>query len=192
MEKTKYPVCEQMHENEKLAIEMFPSETWLNLEEIIFNHIELPNNAAGIKIAKGKLPQNMHEEKDLLKEIKSAIILKDKRLTVTLIPRIKRPDGKGFFPGPDAIVNGTLFEFKTVTGSMDKVGARFRDSREQGENVFIRIENPNLTKPRVVSYLARFIRNDRYKGGYKGKLILSFGEGVNQKTYFYRISDFKK
>jgi len=39
--------------------------------------------------------------------------------SVTLIPRIKRPDGKGFLPGPDAIVNGSFFEFKTVTGKIN-------------------------------------------------------------------------
>jgi len=80
--------------------------------------------------------------------------------SVTLIPRIKRPDGKGFLPGPDAIVNGLFFEFKTVTGRMDKIGARFRESRTQG--------------------------------GYKGNIILTFGDGLEEKTYFFRIKDFKK
>jgi len=51
--------------------------------------------------------------------------------SVTLIPRIKRPDGKGFLPGPDAIVNGSFFEFKTVTGKMNKIGRRFAESRIQ-------------------------------------------------------------
>ena len=176
----------------KTANEMFPNETWVNADSIKLHHVAIPKNIAGIKIAMGKLPINKQEELDLLKEIKSAIVLKGKGASVALIPGIRRPDGKGFFPGPDAVVNGTLYEFKTVTGRLDKVGARFRDSREQGNNVYIRIENPKLTKPRVVRYLAGFINNKKYEGGYNGNLILTFGTGRNEKTYFYRIRDFKK
>ena len=171
---------------------MFPNETWVDADSLKLRHVVIPENVAGIKIAKGKLPINKQEELDLLKEIKSAIVLKGTGASVTLIPRIRRPDGKGFLPGPDAIVSGALYEFKTVTGRLDKVGARFRDSREQGNNVYIRVENPKLTKPRVVRYLAGFINNKKYEGGYKGNLILTFGTGHNEKTYFYRISDFKK
>jgi hypothetical protein len=176
----------------KTANDLFPNETWVDADSLKLHHVAIPKNVAGIKIAKGKLPINKQEELDLLKEIKSAIVLKGTGASVTLIPRIRRPDGKGFLPGPDAIVSGTLYEFKTVTGRLDKVGARFRDSREQGNNVYIRVENPKLTKPRVVRYLAGFINNKKYQGGYKGNLILTFGAGHNEKTYFYRISDFKK
>jgi SPP1 gp7 family putative phage head morphogenesis protein len=178
--------------NNKLAKKMFPNETWVNADSLKLNHVDIPQNTDGIKIAKGKLPINQQEELDLLKEIKSAIVLKSNGASVSLIPRIRRPDGKGFLPGPDAIVNGTLYEFKTVTGRLDKIGARFRESREQGNNVYIRVANPNFTKSRVVRYLAGFINNPKYQGGYKGKLILTIGTSHNKKTYFFRISDFKK
>jgi hypothetical protein len=176
----------------KTANDFFPNETWVDADKIKLDHVKLPDGADGITMAMSALPTNQQEELDFLKEIKSAIVFKNMGASVRLIPKIKRPDGKGNLPGPDAIVNGALFEFKTVTGRLDKVGARFRDSREQGNNVYIRVENPKLTKPRVVRYLAGFINNKKYEGGYKGNLILTFGAGHNEKTYFYRISDFKK
>jgi len=178
--------------NEAVARKKFPDETWIRTDNLKLDNVTLPKDAAGILVAKSRLPINEQEELDFLKEIISAIILAKLGASVTLIPRIKRPDGKGFLPGPDAIVNGKLYEFKTVTGRLDKIGARFRDSRAQGNNVYIRVENPKLTKSRVVRYMAGFINNPNYQGGYKGSLILTFGIGNSEKTYFYKICDFKK
>ena len=178
--------------NEALIKRKFPNETWINAENIKLNNLEMPKNADGITVAVSRLPVNLQEELDFIKEIKSAIILKKHGASVTLIPRIKRSDGKGFLPGPDAIVNGLFFEFKSITGRMDKIGARFRESRTQGNNVYIRVDNPDLIKPRVVNYLAKYINNPRYQGGYKGNIILTFGDGLEEKTYFFRIKDFKK
>ena len=161
-------------------------------DNLKLNHVSIPKDATGILVARSRLPINKQEELDFLKEIKSAIILKDLGASVILIPRIKRPGGNGFLPGPDALVNGSLFEFKEITGRMDKIGARFNYSRKQGNNVYIRIVNPKLTKPHVMSYMARLINNPNYKGGYKGSLILTFGTGNEQKTYFFKISDLKK
>ncbi|MCL2805605.1 MAG: hypothetical protein FWD26_06675 [Treponema sp.] len=178
--------------NEAIAKKEFLSETWISAENIKLHYVDMPKNAEGIIVAMSRLPINQQEELDFIKEIKSAIILKKHEAAVTLIPRIKRPDGKGFLPGPDAIVNGLFFEFKTVTGRMDKIGARFRESRMQGNNVYIRVDNPDLIKPRVINYLAKYINNPRYQGGYKGNIILTFGDGLEEKTYFFRIKDFKK
>ena len=105
----------------KTANEMFPNETWVSAESLKLHHAAIPKNAAGIKIAKGKLPINQQEELDLLNEIKSAIVLKGTGASVILIPRIRRLDGKGFLPGSDAIVNGSLFEFKTVIKSLVRI-----------------------------------------------------------------------
>jgi len=178
--------------NEAVAQSEFPSETWIYVENIKLNFEKMPNNADGIVVAMSRLPINQQEELDFIKEIKSAIILKKHGASVTLIPRIKRPDGKGFLPGPDAIVNGLFFEFKTVTGRLDKIGARFRESRIQGNNVYIRIENPLHTKRGVVNYLSRYINNPKYKGGYIGDLILTVDTSYGEKTYFFKIIDFKK
>jgi hypothetical protein len=178
--------------NETVAKKEFPDETWIKIDNVKLNHVSIPKDAAGILVARSRLPINKQEELDFLKEMISATTLKNLGFVVTLIPRIKRPDGKGFLPGPDAIVNGSLFEFKTVTGRMDKIGARFNYSRKQGNNVYIRVANPKLIKPHVLSYMARLINNPNYKGGYEGTLIFTFGTGQEEKTYFYRISDLKK
>jgi len=153
---------------------------------MLFDHY----GAEGIIIAKSRLPANPTEERDLIKEIKSAIILKKHGSSVTLIPRAKDPLSGRFISGPDAIVNGTLFEFKEVTGSIDKIGSRFLDSRRQENNVYIRIVNTNLTKRKVFDYFGRYVNNKNYKGGYKGNIIFSFG--TEDRIYFFKIKDFKK
>ena len=104
--------------NEAVAKREFPSEIWINAKDIKLKYVEMPINANGIVVAMSRLPINQQEELDFIKEIKSAVILKKHGASITLIPRIKRPDGKGFMPGPDAIVNGLFFEFKTVTGKI--------------------------------------------------------------------------
>jgi len=177
--------------NEEVAKKEFPNETWVETDNLKLNHVSIPKDATGILVAKSKLPINKQEELDFLKEVISATKLKKLGLSVTLIPRIKRPDDKGFLPGPDAIVNGLLFEFKTVTGKLNKVGRRFKYSRKQGDNVYIRIENEKHTKTGVVQYLVRLINNSKYKGGYKGNVILTVGTGPKEKTYFFKIKDFK-
>jgi hypothetical protein len=171
---------------------MFPSETWLDAGALKLNHVKLPDGAVGIMVAKSRMPINQQEELDFLKEIKSAIILKNKGASVSLIPRMKRLDGKGNLPGPDAIVNGLLFEFKTVAGKIKKIGKRFTESRKQGENVYIRVENPRHTKAGVINSLVRIINNKDYVGGYKGKVIFTVSSGGQEKTYFFEISDLKK
>jgi len=178
--------------NEAIALREFPNETWINTENIKLKYLEMPKKTDKIITAMSRLPINQQEEMDFIKEIKSAIILKKHGASVTLIPRIKRPDGKGFLPGPDAIVNGLFFEFKVVIGGISKIGDRFKDSRKQGNNVYIRIVNPNLTKSKVVSYLVRYINLPTYQSGHNGNLILTFGTGLEEKTYFFKIIDFKK
>ncbi|MCL2441863.1 MAG: hypothetical protein FWD13_00140 [Treponema sp.] len=178
--------------NEALIKRKFLNETWINAENIKLNHTEIPKYAEGILVAVSRLPINLQEEIDFIKEIKSAIILKKHGAIITLIPRIKRPDGKGFLPGPDAIVNGLFFEFKTVTGKINKVGRRFAESRIQGNNVYIRIENERHTKEGAIRELTRLISDKNYKGGFKGYIIFTTGTGSQEETFIYNIKDFKK
>jgi hypothetical protein len=178
--------------NEATAKKEFPYETWVGTDNLKLNHVSMPKDAAGILVARSRLPINKQEELDFLKEVISAIKLKNLGFSVTLIPRIKRPDGKGFLPGPDAIVNGSFFEFKTVTGKINKVGRRFAESRIQGNNVYIRVENPRHTKAGVEKELVRLIKDKNYSGGYKGIVVFTIGTGQEERTHFYRISDLKK
>jgi len=198
MKQDKQPVAaaEQLAKNvaanEAAAKKEFPNETWIKTDNLKLNHVTMPENAAEILVAKSRLPINIQEELDFLKEIVSATKLKELGASVTLIPRIKRPDGKGFLPGPDAIVNGSFFEFKTVTGKINKVGRRFAESRIQGNNIYIRVENPRHTKTGVVKELVGLINDKNYKGGYEGNVVFTIGTGLEEKTYFYRIKDLKK
>jgi len=178
--------------NKTVAKREFPNETWIDAEKIKLNHVEIPKNTDGIIVAMSRLPINLQEELDFIKEIKSAIILKKHGACITLIPRIKRPDGKGFLPGPDAIVNGLFFEFKEVIGTVDKIGARFNDSRKQSNNVYIRVSNPNITKQHAMKYMSKLINGRDYNNGYHGNVIFTFGTGEEQQTYFFKIIDFKK
>jgi hypothetical protein len=187
---TNQRIAKGMAANESLAKKKFPNETWVRSDSIKLQHEQMPPGAEGIIIAKSKLPISKQEEIDLIKEIKSGIILKKHGSSVTLIPRSKDPITGRFLSGPDAIVDGTFFEFKEVTGSIDKIGKRFMDSRRQENNVYIRVANKDLTKQKVFDYFGRYVNNPRYNGGYKGNIIFSFGE--EERTYFFKIKDFKK
>jgi len=176
--------------NKAVAKKEFPNETWIRSDSIKMKYEKMPDGAEGIIIAKSKLPTNPTEEHDLIKEIKSAVILKKHGSSVTLIPRVKDPITGRFLSGPDAIVDGTLFEFKEITGGIRRIGDRFMDSRRQGNNVYIRVANPTLTKRQVLSYFVRFINDKNYEGGYKGNIILSFG--TEDRIYFFKIKEFKK
>ena len=160
--------------NEVLVKKEFPDEIWVSSDNLTFKYVTIPKNATEILVAKSRLPINKQEELDFLKEIKSAIILSNLGACVTLIPRIKNPNGRGFIPGPDAIVNGLLFEFKEVTGSINKVGDRFMDSRRQGNNVYIRVANTNLTKRHVMSYFTKFINDKNYEGNLSPVLVAEY------------------
>jgi len=178
--------------NKIVAQRKFPYEIWINVENIKLNHAEMPKNSAGIIVAVSRLPINLQEELDFIKEIKSAIVLMKHGASITLIPRLKRPDGKGFLPGPDAIVNGLFFEFKEVIGTVDKIGARFNESRKQSNNVYIRISNPNITKQHAMKYMSKLLNGRDYNSGYHGNIVFTFGTGEDEQTFFFKITDFKK
>ena len=107
------------------------------------------------------------------------------------MPKIKVADGREI-SGPDALVNGRLFEFKTVTGSIDKVESRFRESREQGQNVFIRVLNPDISRQSVIQKMYNVVNDPKYTGGFKGDLVFSVKQGRDEIIYYMKISDFKK
>ena len=61
--------------NEIVAQREFPNEIWINSKNIKLNHVEMPENADRIIVAESRLPINLQEELDFIKEIKSAIVL---------------------------------------------------------------------------------------------------------------------
>jgi hypothetical protein len=104
--------------------------------------------------------------------LKQAVILRDRGAVVYLLPKAKDAQGHNI-PGPDAIVNGKIFEFKTITGGIGKVEKHFRDSRKQGGNVYIRIVDPKITRNDVIRKLSGVINSDNYTGGFKGDIVFS-------------------
>jgi hypothetical protein len=109
----------------------YPNETWLAAGTVNakLHYVELPKNLEGVSIAKSKFPMNKSDEETLLKETKQAEILAGKGASINLLPKAKDAQGRNI-PGPDAIVNGRIFEFKTITGGIGKVEKHFRDSRK--------------------------------------------------------------
>jgi len=132
-----------------------------------------------------------NDAKTLAKELQQARVLTSRGSAVYLVPKIKDAQGRDV-PGPDALVNGTLYEFKTITGGIDKVERRFRQSRDQEQNVFIRIMNPNISRSDVIRKMYCVINDRKYTGGFKGNMIFSVGQGSSEKLYYIRIKDLKK
>jgi len=159
---------------------------------------EIPNGIDNIKVAQSRVtPSKNHNDisdndaRTLAKEIRQAKVLTDRGASVFILSKIKAPDGRDI-SGPDALVNGMLYEFKTVTGSIDKVESRFRESREQGENVFIRVMNPNITSSDVIRKIYGVVNGSHYTGGFKGNMIFSVRQGNFETLHYTRIGDLKK
>jgi len=195
-------LSENIQKNKTAAKSIFPNEQWVDAKLIKLaqegTDFEIPDGIDNIIIAKSRItPSKNHssisdnDARTLAKEIRQAKVLTDRGASVFILPKIKAADGRDI-PGPDALVNGTLYEFKTVTGSIDKVESRFRESREQGENVFIRVMNPNIGKNDVLRKIYGVVNSSNYTGGFKGELIFSVRQGSLDNLYFTRISDLKR
>jgi hypothetical protein len=172
----------------KTAKKDYPNETWLAAQTVKLRYVKLPKSLENISIGKSKFPLNKDDERVLLKEVKQAQVLTGKGSTVYLIPKAKDAFGNNI-PGPDAIVNGRYIEFKTITGSLDRVETRFRESRKQDSNVFLKIDNPKLSKRDIFNKLSTVVNGKDYTGGFKGNAIIYISS--TRKTYFLKISSLK-
>ena len=183
---------ENVRRTEEAAKKIFPHEKWADAVSIKFKYhgedFDLPIGIENIKVARSRLTHIKNDEQILAKEIKQGKILAEKGAYIYLLPKLKSPDGK-YIPGPDALVNGVLFEFKTVTGSIKKVERRFRESREQCKNVFIKIDNPNVSKAEVTADIKLILNDKKYTGGTGGILIIYLSQ--TKKTYSMQIKDLK-
>jgi len=195
-------LSENIQKNEAAAESTFPNEQWVDAQSIKLAQegpdFEIPNDIDNIKVAKSRVtPSKNHssisdnDARTLAKEIRQAKVLTDRGASVFILPKIKGADGKEI-SGPDALVNGILFEFKTVTGSIKRVETRFRESREQGQNVFIRVMNPNITRSDVIGKIYGVVNGSNYTGGFKGNMIFSVRQGNFETLHYTRIGDLKK
>jgi hypothetical protein len=147
------------------ADQLFPGEEWKPDGEGIYLS---PNRAVGSK-------SNYKDEK------RDAQILHKFGSTVYLTPENRKMPGKKY----DAIVNGDQFEFKNTKGGSESLKTHFLRSRSQAPNVFINLENSNLTKHQIITAL-HGARNSPEYGEYNrfrsGKIILKI-RGQESLTY---------
>ena len=147
------------------ADQMFPGHDWIKVEDGIYLS---PNRPVGKK-------SNYKEE------LQNARILRDNSYTVYLAPELKDSAEKQ----PDAIVNGQIFEFKNIGGNASTLATLFLRSRKQAPNVFLNLENSQLSKREALSalYGARnkpetsdrrgYTHHNKFQGG---KIILKIKE----------------
>jgi hypothetical protein len=153
------------------ASRLYPAETWREIEPSIF-------------LARSREPKNSDQFEVLEKERKQARILVKDGHTVYLLPEINTSQNFGT-SHPDAVVDGYVMEFKTITGNAGEVEKRFKESRKQAEKVFMRIDAP-LKRDEVSRQLQGLILKKNYQGG---EVIAYFSE--TDKLYYWSIDDLR-
>jgi hypothetical protein len=153
------------------AASLFPLEAWRELEERIF-------------IAGGREPRSNGQRKTLKKELIQARLLTAAGSVVYLLPEIVDPAKRGE-KHPDAVVDGFLMEFKTITGKVDRIGEYFEDSRKKADHIFYKIDS-FLSKEAVMKHLEGIILKKGYSGG---QVIAYFTE--TSKLYYWDVDDLK-
>jgi len=188
--------------NEKTAKELFPKEHWVNASSIKLvqtgSDFAIPLNSENIMVAKsritpakGKRHISDNDARTLAKEIRQAKVLTNEGASVFILPKARDAQGRDV-PGPDALVNGVLYEFKTVTGGIGMVERRFRQSRDQGQNVFIRVMNPNVSKSDIIRKMYSVVNDPKYTGGFNGNMIFSVTNESLETVYNMEILDLKR
>jgi hypothetical protein len=170
---------------EDFVKQAYPNEIWISKTATLQGKNEwteglvIPKN---VKIAKSRIPHNKNDSEILEKELIQARILSKLGNVVYFTPE----------PGDykkrvtDAVVNGTLFEFRTITGSQKKVESEFGDAKRKGKNinVFLNIE-ANTSKAEARRRIGLVLGRHP---DFTGKIVVSFRGG---KPYFWDTSSFR-
>jgi hypothetical protein len=143
---------------------LYPREKWEVLE-------------TGIFIAKSRMPRSAEQINVLEKELRQARILAGRGSTVYLLPETANPNEKRV-KHPDAVVDGYVMEFKTITGSIRQIEERYKEARAKTAYVFLKIDAP-LTRHDVTRKLSGYIERKGYSGG----IILAY---FTRSGEFYR------
>jgi len=151
-----------------LASRLFPGERWIPAGQ-------------GIYFAASREPRSNNQAKVFEKELAQARILAGQGAVVYLLPEIG-PSGKKH---PDAVVNGLITEFKTITGSIKKVEDNFKEARKKAENVFLKIDT-NLSRETVQRKLEGVILQKNYRGG----LVIVYLKAAGA-LYYWNVDDLK-
>jgi hypothetical protein len=132
---------------QKLAFSMFPNEQWIGIDQHIF-------------MAASRAPRSGRQSEILDQELAQARVLAALGHTIYLLPEF----GPRKTKHPDAIVDGLIMEFKTVSGNERKIGGKYKEAREKSENVFLQIDPP-FSHRTVAGKLSGAIRGKDYKSG---------------------------
>jgi hypothetical protein len=149
------------------AIGLYPHEKWEPLEK-------------GIFIAKSRMPRSAEQINVLEKELRQARILVQRGSTVYLLPETPQPGEKNI-KYPDAVVDGHIMEFKTITGGIRQVEERYKEARAKTTYIFMKIDAP-LTRHDFTRKLSGYINQKGYSGG----VILAY---FTQSGEFYQWSE---
>jgi len=143
--------------------------------------LSIPKN---VKVAEARIPINTWQREILKKELRQSEILAKRGNSVVLIP-----ERSGYKIKPkDALVNGKLFEFRTVEGNAETLQWEFRTAKRKGAdtNVFISIVS-NISKEETKHRIWLVLRRHPE---YTGEIIVSFESG--KMIYFWDTSFFRK
>jgi len=172
--------------NESFVKTNYPSENFISeISEIqaakkYIKGLIIPEN---VKVAESRLPVNPEQRKILRKELRQAELLARLGNSVYLIP-----EHAGYGERPkDAVVNGQLFEFRTVTGNPETFQWEFRYAKKKGAdtNVYINIIS-DISKEEARRRIWLVLRRHM---GYTGEIIISLNNG--EKTYFWDTNSFR-
>ena len=130
-----------------LASRLFPREQWINIDRHIF-------------MAASRAPRSCTQTEILDKELAQARILAAHGHAVYLLPEY----GPRKTKHPDAVVDGLIMEFKTVSGNERKIKEKYKEARDKAENVFLQIEPP-FSYRTVIRKLSGAVRGKGYKSG---------------------------
>jgi len=151
----------------KIAKKLYSHEKWETLEK-------------GIFIAKSRMPRSAEQIKILEKELRHARILIGRGCTVYLLPENPQPDEK-HIKYPDAVVDGHVMEFKTITGSLRQVEARYKEARVKAAYIFMIID-AQISRHEFTRKLSGYIKRKGFSGG----VILVY---FTQNSEFYQWTE---
>ena len=141
----------------------------------------IPKN---VKVAEVRIPKNQKQLEILRKELRQSEILSKLGNSVVLIP-----ERGGYKQRPkDALLNGKLFEFRTVEGNPETFQWEFRAAKWKGTdtNVYINVLSEEISREEARRRI--WLVLNRHPE-YTGEIIISFENG--SKTYFWDSSFFR-
>jgi len=89
--------------------------------------------------------------------------LAERGSTIYLLPETPHSNEKNV-KYPDAVVDGHVMEFKTVTGSIRQVEVRYKEARAKTTHIFLKID-AHLSRHDVTRKLSGYIKRKGYSGG---------------------------